>query len=100
MHAVIYELGLIVVVNDGYAWRQRLVDFRYFFLDSLDHLLGVFVDTLENDSGNDFSLTILSDCSLADLVTDFHSSNVADSNWSAVARVEHDVPDIRDVFDQ
>src|SRR6185503_3315626 len=100
MHAVIYELGLVVVVNYTYAWRQRLVDLRYFFFDSLDHLLGVFVDPLENDSGNDFSLTILSDRALADLVTDLYSSNIADSNRRAVARVEDNVPDIRDVFDQ
>ncbi len=100
MHTVIDELGLIVVVDDAHALRQRLVDLRYFFLDSLDYLLSVFIDTLENDSGNDFSLTILSYCALADLVTNLHSSNVADSNGSAVARVEHDVPDIRDVFDQ
>src|SRR6185369_7691851 len=100
MHAVIYELGLIVVVNDRDTLRQRLVDLCYFLFDSLDHLLGVFVDPLENDSGNDFSLTILSYCTLADLVTDLQSSNVADSNWSAFARVEDDVSDIRDVFDQ
>src|SRR6185369_2532980 len=50
--------------------------------------------------GNDFSLTILSDRALADLVADLHSSNVADSNRRAVARVEHDVADILDVFDQ
>src|SRR6185369_4528260 len=100
MHAVIYELGLIVVVNDRDTLRQRLVDLCYFLFDSLDHLLGVFVDPLENDSGNDFSLTILSYCTLADLVTDLHSSNVADSNRSAFAGVEDDVPDIRDVFDQ
>src|SRR6185369_3624251 len=100
MHAVIHELGLIVIVNYGHARRQFLVDLRYFFLDALDHLLRVFVDALENDSGNDFSLTILSDRALADLIADLHSSNVADSNRRAVARVEHDVADILDVFDQ
>src|SRR6185369_12823571 len=80
--------------------RQCLVDLRYFFLDALDHLLRVFVDALENDSGNDFSLTILSDRALADLVTDLHAGDVADSNRRTVARVEDDVSDIRDVFDQ
>src|ERR1044072_4937001 len=100
MHAVIYKLCLIVVVNYRYAWRQCLVDLRYFFLDALDYLLGVFVDALENDSGNDFSLTVFGDRTLADLIADLHASNVADSNRRAVARVEHNVPDIRDVFDQ
>src|SRR6185503_4446516 len=100
MHAVIHELGLIVIVNYTHARRQCLVDLCYFLLDSLDHLLGVFVDPLENDSGNDFSLTILSHRTLANLVADFHSRNVADSNWRAIARVEHDVADIRDVCDQ
>src|SRR6185436_6620460 len=98
MDAVIYELGLIVVVSYAHAWRECLVDLRDLVLNSFDHLLGIFVDAFENDSGNDFSLAILSDRTLADLVADLHSSNVADSNRRAVAGVEHDVSDIRDVF--
>src|SRR5215831_19325117 len=100
MHAVVYELGLIVVVNDRYACRQRLIDLRNFFSDSLDHLFGVFVNALENYSGDDFSLPVFSDRTLADLVADLHSGNVADANRRAVARVEHDVLDICDVFNQ
>src|SRR5689334_443955 len=100
VHTVIDELGLIVVVNDRHAGRQRLVDLRYFFLDSLDYLLGVFVDALEDDSGNDFSLPVLGDGTLTDLIADLHSSNVAHTNRRAIARVEHDVSDVGDVFDQ
>src|SRR5205085_11142468 len=100
MYAVVYELGLIVIVNDRYARRQRLVDLRYFFPDSLDYLLGVFIDALEDDSSDDFSFTVFCDRTLADLVADLHSANVADTNRRAAARVEHDVPDISDVFDQ
>src|ERR1041385_3339972 len=100
VYAVIDELGLIVVIDDLYTWRQCLIDLRNFFLDAFDHLLGVFVDALEDDSGNDFSLTVFRYRALTDLIADFHARNVADANRRAVARVEHDVSDVCDVFDQ
>ena len=83
--ADIYELGLIVVVDDAHTWRQRLINLGYFFFDALDYLLGVFVDALEDDSGDDLSITVFSHGTLADLVADFHSRNVADANRRAAA---------------
>src|SRR5215510_2789259 len=100
MHAVVDELGLIVVVDDRYTGRQCLVDLCYLFLEPLDYLLGVFIDSLENDSGDNFSRTIFRDRSLTDLVADLHSGHVADANRRAATRIEHYVPDIRDVFDE
>src|SRR5215510_13059058 len=100
MHAVIDELGLIVVVNDRYTGRQCLVDLCYLFLEPLDYQLGVFIDSLENDSGDNFSLTIFRDRPLTNLVADLHSGTVADPNRRAAARIEHYVSDIRDIFDE
>src|SRR6185369_5252796 len=48
----------------------------------------------------DFSLPVLGDGTLTDLIADLHSSNVAHTNRRAIARVEHDVSDVGDVFDQ
>src|SRR5262245_56107983 len=100
MHAVVYELGLIVVINDRYTCWQCLVDLRYLFLDPLDYLLRVFIDSLQDNARDHFSLTILIHRSLPNLVADLHPGNIANANRSAVARVEHDVSDICDVFDQ
>ena len=100
MYAVIDQLCLIVEIDDGHTRRQRLIDLSDLFLDSLDHLLGIFVDSLEDDSGDDFALAIFGDCALADLVADLDPGNVAHTYRRAAARIEHDVLDVFDVLYQ
>ena len=100
MYAVIDQLCLIVEIDDGHARRQGLIDLSDLFLDPLDHLLGIFVNSLEDDSGDDFALAIFGDCALADLVADLNPGNVAHAYRRAAARIEHDVLDVFDVLYQ
>ena len=67
---------------------------------AFDHLLGVFVDSFEHDAGDDFALAVFGDRALAKFVADLDRGHIADANRRAAARIEHDVLDVFDVFDQ
>src|SRR6266700_1110182 len=99
VHAVIDQLGLIIKINHGHTRRQRLVDLDDLFLDALDYLFGVFVDSLEDNPGDDFTLTVFGDRALTNLVADFDRADVADANWRSAAGIEDDVLNVFYVFD-
>src|SRR5437867_8889614 len=100
VHAAIDKFGLIVEIDNGYAFGQSFVDLGNFFPDAVDHLFGVFVDSLENYSSNDFSLAVFGDRALTDLVADFNCGNVAYPNRRAAARIKNNVLDIFNVFNE
>src|SRR5262245_54314988 len=100
MNAVIDELGLVVEIHNGDAFGERPIDLSNLFLNPFDYLFGIFVDSLENDSGNNFTLAVFGDRALTDLVSDLHAGHVTNANRRTAARVQHDVLDIFDVFYQ
>src|SRR5215471_5970679 len=70
VHAVINQFSLVVKVDNAHAFGQGLVNLGNLSLDTFNYLLGVFVDTLEDDAGDYFPLAVFSHRALADLVAD------------------------------
>ena len=66
----------------------------------LDDLLGVFVNSLQNNSGYDFSLAIFRYCALTNLISNLDSGDIANANWRAVTRIKNDVVNVGNIFDQ
>ena len=94
------QIRLVIVINDDNALGQRPIDLHDFFLNALDHLLDVFVDPFQHDPGYDLALAVLRHRPLAELVADLDSGHVADPDRRSPARIEHDVLDVLDIFDQ
>src|SRR5262249_48169356 len=94
------QLSLIVEVDDGDALRQSLIDLGNFLLDSLNYLLRVLIDSLENDSCNNLTLAVFGDCALSYLVSDLDFRNVTDAYGCTVPRIKNDVLDVLNVFNQ
>ena len=63
-----------------HAFGKRLIDLCYFFLYPLDHLLGVFVDSFQDNPGDYFALTVFGDRALPEFVADFNLRHVAHAN--------------------
>ena len=100
MYAVIDKLRLIVIIDNSHSFGQSLIDLGYLFLYALNDLLGVFVDSFQDYSGHHFALSVLGDGALPEFVPQFNLRHVAHPNRSSAARIEHDVLDVLDVFDQ
>src|SRR2546423_13828569 len=98
MDAVVDQLGLIIEIDNLNTLRQCFINFRNLTLNAIDDFLGVFVDALENNSSDDFALTVFGDGALTDLVADLHAGHVADAYRRAATRIKHDVLDILNIL--
>src|SRR2546423_10016557 len=100
MDAVVDQLGLIIEIDNLNPLRQCFVNFRNLTLNAIDDFLGVLVDALENNSRDDFALTVFGDGALTNLVANLDAGHVADANRRAAPRIEHDVLNVFNVLNQ
>ena len=68
---------MIIEIDNLDPLRQRFINFRNLTLNAIDDFLGVFVDALENDAGDNFALPVFSDRALTNLVADFNPRDIA-----------------------